>query len=208
MSRLRVVPIVEGYGEIDAIRILLQRIWSELLDGEYVDVLTPVRTKRNRIVQRDELTRVLELAVLRLREKISDHSMVLLLLDADDDLPCVLGPDLLRRAQQIRSDADITCVIANVEYETWFVAAADSLGRFLAIPADFSISDDPEGDRQGKGWIKQRFRSGQYSPRVDQPRMTQAMDLTICRQRSPSFDKLCRELKARRQRNTSDSQSN
>jgi hypothetical protein len=132
--------------------------------------------------------------------------MVLLLLDADDDLPCVLGPDLLRRAQQIRSDVDIACVIANVDYETWFVAAASSLGKFLALPVDFPMLDNPEMARQGKGWIKQRVRIGKYSPRADQPRMTQAMDLTLCRQRSPSFDKLCRELEARLERNANASQ--
>ena len=197
---------MEGHGEYNAIRILLWRIWSEHLGGEYVDVLAPVRTRRNKIVRDDELKRVLELAVSKLREEIGDDSMVLLLLDADDDLPCVLGPDLLRRAQRIRSDADIACVIANVNYETWFVAAADSLLKFLALPADFSIPYDPEGDRQGKGWVKQRFRKGQYSPRVDQAKMTQAMDLTLCRQRSPSFDKLCRELEARLERSAHDSQ--
>jgi hypothetical protein len=172
------------------------------LGGEYVEVLTPVRTKRNKIIRDDELTRALELAVSKLRgEEVAESSMILLLLDADKDLPCVLGPNLLKRAQQLRSDADIACVIANVDYETWFVAAAESLRKFLDLSADASIPDDPEGDRQGKGWIKQRFRMGQYSPRVDQARMTQAVDLALCRQRSLSFDKLCRELEARRDSN-------
>ena len=38
MSRLCVAPIVEGHGDDRAIRILLQRIWSELLGGDYVEV--------------------------------------------------------------------------------------------------------------------------------------------------------------------------
>jgi len=200
---------VEGHGDNSAIRILLSRIWSELLGGEYIEILTPIRTKRNRIVREDELTRALGLAVSKLREGARDkpeNSMILLLLDADSDLPCVLGPDLLRRAHQIRSDMDIACVIANVDYETWFAAAAGSLGKFLAFPAGFAITDNPERERLGKGWVKSRFRIGQYSPRVDQPRMTQAMDLTLCRQRSLSFDKLCRELEARFERNAHDSQ--
>ena len=33
-----------------------------------------------------------------------------------------------------------------------------------------------------------------------QPGMTQAMDMALCRRRSPSFDKLCRELERRLQR--------
>ena len=31
MSRLRVAPIVEGHGESYCIRILLERVWGELL---------------------------------------------------------------------------------------------------------------------------------------------------------------------------------
>lgn len=34
-------------------------------------------------------------------------------------------------------------------------------------------------------------------PTVDQPAMTSHMDLHLARERSPSFDKLCRELERR-----------
>lgn len=36
-----------------------------------------------------------------------------------------------------------------------------------------------------------------YSPPIDQPRLTAAMDLTMCRAGSRSYDKLCRELERR-----------
>jgi hypothetical protein len=55
---------------------------------------------------------------------------------------------------------------------------------------------DPEQQRCGKGWIEHRFKGPKYSETVDQPRLTAAMDLHLCRQHSPSFDKLCRELEA------------
>jgi hypothetical protein len=198
LSRLRIAPVVEGHGEDNAIRILLWRVWTEVLGGEYVEVLQPIRGKRFKIVKTSELERALDLAVLKLREDDSDDlSMVLVLLDAEDDLPCVLGPDLLSRAQKVRSDMDISCVIANVEYETWFVAAAQSLSSFLALPKDEALPLDPEKLGQGKGWIQRRIRRPKYSETVDQPAMTKAMDLGLCRQRSPSFDKLCRELESR-----------
>ena len=101
-------------------------------------------------------------------------------------------------ARQIRADADVSCVIANIEYETWFVAAAESLDEFLSLEDGSAIPVDPEHARHGKGWIQKRFRGPGYSETADQPRMTQAMDLALCRQRSPSFDKLCRELKPTR----------
>jgi hypothetical protein len=94
----------------------------------------------------------------------------------------------------------VSCVLAIVEYETWFVAAADSLRDFLDIPHTDTVPEAPEPRRSGKSWIERRFRGTKYSETVDQPKMTAAMDLPLCRQRSPSFDKLCRELEKRLRR--------
>jgi hypothetical protein len=207
LSRLRVLPIVEGHGEDNSVRILLQRIWGELFDGEYIEILKPIRGKRHKLVKATELGKALNLAALKLRDPSRQApSMILVLLDADSDLPCILGPSLLALARGIRSDMDISCVIANIEYETWFVAAAGSLGEFLDLTDGSEIPSDPERRRHGKGWIQRNFRGPKYSETIDQPAMTQAMDLTLCRQRSPSFDKLCRELEVRFERNANDSQ--
>ena len=125
---------------------------------------------------------------------MDDPKLILILLDADDDLPCELGPKVLQLAYSARSDHNISCVIANVEYETWFVAAADSLSQFLSLKEGESAPTDPESDRCGKGWIKTRFQGIKYSKTVDQPKLTAHMDLSMCRRRCPSFDKLCRDL--------------
>lgn len=58
------------------------------------------------------------------------------------------------------------------------------------------MPQDPESQRLGKGWIERRFKGVKYSERVDQPKMTAKLDLNMCRDNSPSFDKLCRELEA------------
>lgn len=199
MSRLGVVPIVEGHGEYEAIRTLLQRVWSELLCGEHVEVLRPIRWPRSRLVKRPELKRAIKLALLKLADSSIPpaHQMVLVLIDADKDGPCLLGPKLLGWAKQVRPDADVACVLANVEYETWFAAAAESLREHLDLPPDEPIPEDPEGLRLGKPWIDRHFRGTKYSETVDQPSMTAKMDLRQCRKRSPSFDKLCRELEKR-----------
>jgi hypothetical protein len=198
LSRLVVAPIVEGHGEDNAIRLLVQRIWTELLGGEFVQVIKPIRWPRNRLVQHSELKRAIDLAALKLRSAaLSDPAMILILLDADRDPPCTLGPDLLRQARESRPDIDVSCVVANVEYETWFVAAAASLGEFLQLPSVSELPLQPEAARLGKAWVQRRFRGLKYSETLDQPAMTQAMDLGLCRERSPSFDKLCRELHAR-----------
>lgn len=196
MSRLRVAPIVEGHGEDNSIRILLQRVWTELLGGEHVEVLKPIRWPRTKLVKASELGRAVELALLKIGS-VEDPAMVLILLDADEDLPCVLGPTLLKSARERRADADISCVVANVEYETWFAAACASLHEYLDLSRG-TLPEAPERERLGKAWIQKRFRGIKYSETVDQPAMTSRMDLAACRERSPSFDKLCRELEKRR----------
>jgi hypothetical protein len=112
MARLRVLPIVEGHGEDAAIRILLERIGSELPGCEHVEVLRPLRWPKTKLLQDLELKRAVELACLKLAPLHSpEHPLVLILLDADEDPPCKLGPELLANARQARPDVDIVCVL-------------------------------------------------------------------------------------------------
>jgi len=191
------MPIVEGHGEVPAVRILLERICSEFTPGSVVHVLKPIRQPRAKLIanKNDCLQKSLTLAIAKLRQMVvpDAEDLILLLLDADDDCAAELGPRLLHMAASLRSDADIACVFAVHEYETWFVAAADSLTSYLTIQE----GDGPENpEKQGcrKKWIEDRFRAAKYSETVDQPKLTAAMNLSACRSRSDSFDKLCREL--------------
>lgn len=193
MTRLAVYPIVEGQGEVESIRILLTRIWTELLQQEYVSVLRPLRVPRSRIVRDLEIRRAVEVGRRKLQSEDADRCLVLVLFDADNDLPCKIAPDL--RSTIADAGVDVSVVVANLEYETWFVGAAESLSDFVVVPT--RMPDAPEMERCRKGWIVQRTKSGQYSETIDQPRFTARMDLAMCRRRCPSFDKLCRELEAR-----------
>ena len=199
VSRINIAPIVEGHGDNAAVRLLLQRIWLELLGGEHAEVLQPIRRKRGLLLKREsgDLERAVNLAVAKLAQV--GGGLVLILVDAEEDCAALgsLGPLLLERATSARADADIACVIANVMYETWFVAAAGSLTKYLDDEAIQPIPEDPEAQGLGKGWVKSRIRSGKYTETADQAAMTSAMDLTLCRNRSRSFDKLCRELQRR-----------
>jgi Domain of unknown function (DUF4276) len=199
MSRLRVAPIVEGEGEFHSIRILLQRLWCEMLGGEYIDVLQPIRQPRGKLVKESELGKVVQLARSKLGNSSGppDPLLILILIDADEDCPRELGPKLLQWARLEASDVEVACVLANVEYETWFAAAAESLSEFLDLSSDLQVAENPEELGSKKAWVERRFRGTKYSETIDQPRMTAAMDLAACRKRSPSFDKLCRELERR-----------
>jgi hypothetical protein len=199
VSRLCVAPIVEGHGEVESIRILLQRIWIELVGGEFVNVLRPIRRPRSKLVQEEELKRAVDLAFLKLTEARTESvpGMALILIDANSDPACVLGPQLLRWARHGHADEDIACVLAVVEFESWFVASASSLQSYLRPGVGENVMK-PETSHQGKGWVKKYFKGASYSETLDQPSMTSKMDLALCRKNSLSFDKLCRELELRR----------
>lgn len=212
MNDLCVAPIIEGHGENEAIGILLRRIAGELSHVSLA-LVRPFRLPKGKLlpgrpgarrINHDELGRALNTAFTLLKYAApSARRFALLLFDADDDLPCDLAPRVLAAAQQLRSDLDLACVIARREYETWFVAAAESLGKFLHLRADdMAAAADPEGRLpgarpHGEKWISDRFRGVSYQKTVDQAKLTAAMDLSRCRERSPSFDKLCRELELR-----------
>jgi len=199
LARLRVLPIVEGHGDNASIRILLERIGSEVLGAGYIHVLRPLRRPKSQLLRAPDLKRAVELAALKLlAEPSSDHPLVLILVDADEDAPCKLGPALLATAREARRDIDIACVVANIEYETWFVATAESLaskGRLRLEPGEVPPTR-PEETRSGAAWIQNHFPGIRYSKTVDQPALTREMDLAVCRERSPSFDKLCRDLQS------------
>ena len=97
------------------------------------------------------------------------------------------------------SRIDIACVLAKVAYETWLVAAAESLTRFLDLLVNESVPKSPEEIRHAKAWIKCWFCGTEESETQDQPALTNAIDLALCRRRLSLFDKPCRELE-RRQR--------
>jgi hypothetical protein len=206
VSRISIAPIVEGQGDEAAVRLLLQRVWTELIGGDYADVVKPIRRSRGSLLRPDslDLQKAIQFAHLKLTQQHhvsgGGGGLILILIDAEDDcrLHGPLGPRLLRRAHAIRADLDISVVIANVMFETWFVAAADSLREYLDLPDSALLPHDPERDGLGKGWIKQRIKSAKYSETADQAALTASMDLRLCRARAPSFDKLCRELESRK----------
>ena len=196
MKQLSILPIVEGVGEDKSIRQLLQRIWQELLGEEYVDVRKAIRKHRTQLVLRDHLTATVDLAARKLKNRPAyGDSLILLLLDSDGDPPCELGPKLLGWMRD-ETEFPVACVLAHHEFETWFVAAAESLTQYLDLAQGDTPVDNPEADRAKKRWIRRRFRGVKYNESIHQPRLTQAMDLGLARARCSSFDKLCRELEA------------
>lgn len=186
----KILSIIEGHGEKEAVPTLLRRLLKHL-GLEPADTSQVTRIKRHRLVKEGELERAIELAGRR----TSAEDAILVLLDADDDPACTLGPGLLERARKARPDRRVGIVIANREFEAWFAAAVKSLRGYRDLDENAAPPPDPEAIRDVKGWLTRLLPPGSpYSPTIDQGPMVQRLDLDVARQGAPSFDKLCREL--------------
>ena len=130
--------IVEGDGEKRA----APRCWRESRASSAPSCNSgfpnPFVVGRNKLVKPGELERTIELVVRRLPAPRG----IFILIDADDDCPAILDPQLLARAKQARPDVPAGVVLANREYEAWFLAAIESLAGQCGLPANcrrFSI---------------------------------------------------------------------
>lgn len=188
-----VAAIVEGDGEVSALPVLLRRLAAECEPPASVNVLQPIRVRRDKFLNRDdEFRRQLLLAAA----KTGHEGWILIVLDADDDCPRTLGQQIHARARQHVPHRRLSVVLANREFEAWFIAAAHSLQGVRG----FSISPDEviqaETPRNAKGWMREHMQSGTYSEILDQPAFSARIDLQQAFANSRSFRKLCKEWRA------------
>jgi hypothetical protein len=184
------IPIVEGHGECDAVPELIHRIARDIDPGFVPKVLKPLRVPSSKLQKPNELERTIKLAA----SKLGGAGGILVLIDCDDDCPATLGPALLAQARQVRADIPISVVLAKREFETWFLAAAESLQNKRSLPGTLASPDDPERIRGAKEWLSKQMPKGfRYSETTDQAALTAAFDMQIAR-RLDSFDKCYREI--------------
>jgi hypothetical protein len=194
MSRAVISCVVEGHGEVRALPVLVRRLVPRLFPGEYVEVPQPHRQNRSKLMRAGELERAVDFAAMRVR---GGPGGVLVLLDADDDCPAESGPQLLARAKAAAPDLPTEVVLANREYEAWFLAGLSSLSGSRGLKEQLADYPDPEFPRDAKGRLQSYMREGTtYSETIDQAPLSARLDLDLARQRSASLDKLVRGIEA------------
>ena len=149
--------------------------------------------------------------------------VILILIDADEDCPRKLAPSLLARARAlVPPDYPIGLVVANREYEAWFLAAFPSI-RFrqaltvLGKKLEFRLTRrslprgmDVEEIADCKKEVAKLLGLKKYKVRIHQPALTEILPFTPgMTQRSRSFRKLLKVLHellvgARRRRSLSE----
>ena len=177
---MALAAIVEGHAEMHSIPVLMRRLG--------IDVARPFRVKRNLVVKPGELERALKFT-LRDRQNVS---AVLVLLDADDDCPAELAPQMLERCARVAS-VPVSVVFAVREIEAWFLGGIESLRGHRGIRDDASYDANPEAPRGAKERLE-GFMRDSYVDVVDQPALMASLDWEAARLRCPSLDKLLRDL--------------
>jgi len=173
---------------VEAIGVLLRRLLGRLQVTD-IQVSRPFLVKRHRVVKEGELERALHQAI-RDRE---DARAVIVVLDADDDCPRELGPRLVARCQAA-TDLPASVVLANREFEAWFLGAKESLRGVRGIDQHAVAPPSPETIRDAKGTLSRNMVGRRYLETDDQAAFASQLDLNLAEQRSPSFAKLCRDV--------------
>jgi hypothetical protein len=189
----QIVPIVEGDGEVDAFPVLLRRLAAWMTPEKLVNIAYPIRVRRDRFLNKqEEFSRQLLLAA----SKCAGNGWIIILLDADDDCPVSKAAEIFQKAQILIPHQPLSVILANREYEAWFIAAADSLNGQRGFNAGLDYADDPDAVRGAKEWMSRHLPPGRkYYEKADQPAFSQRMDLELACRGSRSFRKLCSEWK-------------
>lgn len=187
-----VAPIVEGQGEVHAVPALLHRIFSSMSPAEPLLVNPPIRVKSANFVKDDAyLRKYVTLAMEKARAR--KGGIVLILLDCEDECPAKLGPTLLERARAVRDDVPVLVALAYREYETWFLAAAQSLRGVHGLPDTLDPPSEPEAIRDAKGWLGEYMPAG-YKETTHQLEFTKRFDLDDASS-VPSFKRFVQHIR-------------
>lgn len=185
----KILPIVEGYSEVEAVPLLLRRL-LERLERPDVQVARPFRVSRLGVVREGQIER----AILQGVRDRGEVTAVLVILDADDDDPAELEATLLSRCRRVVS-LPVAVVAAHRELEAWFLGSKDALRNVCGIKADANAPPNPESIRGAKERLTSNMVGGRrYLEVTDQPVMAVRMDLDLAGRRCPSFQRLAAEL--------------
>jgi hypothetical protein len=186
-----IAPIVEGHGEASAVREIVTRIGLELLDGTWIEVAQPFRIDSGKMRKPDELAKAIRFQAAR----VQGAGGVLVLRDGDDaDVTCPVQLAGMLRPEQNLVPVGVEIVVAYQEYESWFLAAADSLRAHPAVRNDAFAPANPEGRRDAKGELEKLMLES-YKETRHQPKFSALIDLKTACNNSRSFRRMVHAVK-------------
>lgn len=182
------LPVVEGDGDVRAVRILLRRVCGEVYSRWDVEIRQPWRLPRSQMTIHTEIGRVYRALA---RGLAAGGGGVIMVLDQDDDT------DISRLVDEVSAPmagmADLRVVVACREYEAWFLGGIESLRIHPSVRDDARFDSDPEAPRDAKGRLRQLMHES-YRETRHQPAFSELLAIDATRRRCPSFDHLVRAV--------------
>lgn len=211
MSPKRLVLLVEGEGDVDAVRVLVKRLLSEysafdavsldekpLRIGGYSKIRRSKQFSKSREHDFGEWRRHLQNALKR-----PNVGGCILLLDGDSPVQVEGEPFCaMRAARLLASEArkvgagklfSVAIVFVCMEFESWLIAGIESLlgkpfsdgrnGMPSVLPKNVQVPANPElAPRDAKGWLRRVMATG-YGATRDQAELARLVDLSAIRGR-------------------------
>ena len=185
-----IISIVEGHSETEAVPVILRRLIDQRRIHSEIEAARPFRTHKGSLLRPGGLEKAIRQAI---RDR-PDPGCVMVIIDADDDLPCELGPELFKRCDRLNLPLPVSVVIANRELEAWFLGAKQSLRGIRGIRAEANSPKNPESIRGAKERLSDNMDGRRYLEVVDQPALAAKFDLGPAEKNCPSFERFLREF--------------
>lgn len=180
---MKVFPIVE------AAPVLLRRLLAEA-GCQHIGVGRPIRRTQSQLRSKEGIQAGVRLALLQ-----PECAAVVILFDGEDDCPKELAASVRAWAREAAAGKPCDVVIAYREYETWFLAALESLRGQYGIRQDATAPVNPESKRDAKGALEEFMPADRaYSETGDQPAMSAVFDMGLAHRRNRSFRKLVKAV--------------
>lgn len=182
--------LVEGEGDIKAVRLLVRRILEKY---EIFDVDLPLPHKRG---EYPTVARHFDNYFLA---AIKEQAPILWVMDFDSEgytCPVAESNQLIAKAQALRPGWPIKIAFLVKEYESLFLHdEAATRAVFTDIPKNTHFPDNPEGIRGAKEWLsKQRPKGFAYKETTHQEKITAHLNLQELGNKSKDFAHLERAI--------------
>ncbi len=182
---MNIQPIVEGYGEVEALPVLLRRL-RDITQAFGVRVNPPIRKPRSKLVDERQLRIAVQLARVSI-----NCGAILILFDGDDDCPAEKAPQIQAWASEESAPIPCFVVVARREFEAWLLASIESLRGVRGITCDAVSHPNPESVNGAKEQLDHRMQPRRsYSETIDQAALTAKIDLASVHRRCRSFRRL------------------
>lgn len=194
---IRILPIVEGHGELTSVPALLKRLADR--NKLYVNVDAPIRGHSSEMLKEYDAGNFGIEKQIRIALHMRDDFDVLFIFIDADVLPepiCTFFQRFYKFcSDQVPHEKQICIVFPNKEFEAWFLGGITSLAGKRNIPDVVQPVQNPEDIRGAKEKFRNLTSNKIYDSITDQAAFVHHLDFDLVETNCRSFRKLNAEFR-------------